>query len=134
MHACRSYTLASATDQCGALTWPRSASELTALPRSSSRLSPSCAASVVRGAVLLATCNRFELYVDATEFHTAVDGARNLIKALADPDLSHIDPALTVYVGDGAVEHLFKGSCGLDSMVVGEQEIACLLYTSPSPR
>jgi len=82
------------------------------------------AQSVVRGAVLLATCNRFELYVDATEFHTAVDGARNLIKALADPDLLHIDPALAVYVGDGAVEHLFKVSCGLDSMVVGEQEIA----------
>ncbi len=82
------------------------------------------AQSVVRGAVLLATCNRFELYMDATEFHTAVDGARILIKALADPDLSHIDPALSVSVGDGAVEHLFKVGCGLDSMVVGEHEIA----------
>ena len=80
--------------------------------------------AVVRGAVLLATCNRFELYMDATEFHSAVDGARNLIRDLADPDLPHIDPALAVYVGDGAVEHLFKVSCGLDSMVVGEHEIA----------
>ena len=31
---------------------------------------------VVRGAVLLATCNRFEIYLDADEFHPAVDAAR----------------------------------------------------------
>lgn len=79
---------------------------------------------VVRGAVLLATCNRFELYLDATEFHSAVDGARHLVQELAGPDLSHVDPALGVTVGDGAVEHLFKVACGLDSMVIGEHEIA----------
>ncbi len=79
---------------------------------------------VVRGAVLLATCNRFELYLDATEFHSAVEGARHLIQELAGSDLSHVDPALGVSVGDGAVEHLFKVACGLDSMVIGEHEIA----------
>ncbi len=79
---------------------------------------------VVRGAVLLATCNRFELYLDATEFHSAVEGARALVRDLAGPDLPHIDPALSVSVGDGAVEHLFRVGCGLESMVVGEQEIA----------
>ena len=79
---------------------------------------------VIRGAVLLATCNRFELYLDATEFHAAVDGARAMVRDLAEPDLPRIDPALSVSVSEGAVEHLFKVACGLDSMVVGEHEIA----------
>lgn len=79
---------------------------------------------VVRGAVLLATCNRFEVYVDAHEFHSAVDGVRALVRELAEPDLPRIDPALSVSVGDGAVEHLLSVACGLDSMVVGEHEIA----------
>ena len=79
---------------------------------------------VVRGAVLLATCNRFEIYLDADEFHPAVDAARSLIFELAEPDLPEVEEALVLNVGDGAVEHLFRVACGLESMVVGEREIA----------
>ena len=32
-------------------------------------------------------------------------------------------PYLTYYEEDGAVEHLFKVSCGLDSMILGETQI-----------
>ena len=78
----------------------------------------------IRGAVLLSTCNRFELYVDAAEFHPAVDSGRELIAGLAAPDLPDVGGALVVHAGEGAVEHLFSVACGLDSVVVGEREIA----------
>jgi len=78
----------------------------------------------IRGAILLATCNRFELYLDATEFHPVVESGRALILSLTEPDLPEVDPALVVHVGDGAVEHLFLVASGLDSVVVGEREIA----------
>jgi glutamyl-tRNA reductase len=74
--------------------------------------------------ILLATCNRFELYVDATEFHSAVEAGRAMIAGLTETDLPEVDPALVVHVGDGAVEHLFLVASGLDSVVVGEREIA----------
>jgi glutamyl-tRNA reductase len=78
----------------------------------------------IRGVILLATCNRFELYVDATEFHPAVESVRALILSLTQPALPEVDPALVVHVGEGAVEHLFLVASGLDSVVVGEREIA----------
>ncbi len=78
----------------------------------------------IRGVILLATCNRFELYLDATEFHSAVDSGRRMIAGLTESDLPEVDPALVVHVGDGAVEHLFRVASGLDSVVVGEREVA----------
>jgi len=78
----------------------------------------------IRGVILLATCNRFELYLDATEFHPAVDGGRALLVSLTGSDMPEVDPALVVHVGDGVVEHLFLVASGLDSVVVGEREIA----------
>ena len=78
----------------------------------------------VRGTVLLATCNRFEVYVQAEEFHPAVDAVRAELSLIAGLEAAEVDTALTVHAGVGAVEHLFKVACGLDSMVVGEHEIA----------
>jgi glutamyl-tRNA reductase len=78
----------------------------------------------IHGVILLATCNRFEVYVDATEFHAAVDSGRAVIASLTESDLPEVAPALVVHVGDGTVEHLFVVASGLDSVVVGEREIA----------
>jgi glutamyl-tRNA reductase len=80
--------------------------------------------TAVRGVVLLATCNRFELYMEATEFHAAVDAGRAMIAGLAQRDMPEVDSALVVHVGEGAVEHLLLVASGLDSVVVGEREIA----------
>ena len=79
------------------------------------------------GCVVLATCNRFELYLDA------VDGrAEVAAKAAADAvahatglppdDVAH---ALRPRTGMFPVaQHLFGVASGLDSMVVGEREVA----------
>lgn len=77
--------------------------------------------SGVSGVVVLATCNRFELYLDVDGFHAAVDHTMAAVgRAVPDPAL--VD-AFVVFAGQGVVEHLFEVASGLDSMVVGEVEI-----------
>lgn len=73
--------------------------------------------SPIRGVVQLATCHRLELYLDATRFHDAVDA----VSALLTPELAD---AMTVRVGTGVVTHLFAVAAGLESVVIGESEIA----------
>jgi glutamyl-tRNA reductase len=80
-------------------------------------------ASGAEGAVVLATCNRFEAYLD-------VEGnpeTAPLVDALSDasgvaPD--ELRTALSVHRGDAVAVHLFAVSSGLESVVVGEEEIA----------
>jgi len=80
-------------------------------------------ASDAQGAVVLATCNRFEAYLE-------VDGnapAEPLVDALSE--VSGVAPvdlraALAVHRGDAVAVHLFAVSSGLESVVVGEEEIA----------
>jgi glutamyl-tRNA reductase len=76
---------------------------------------------VVSGSLVLATCNRFEVYVDATRFHDAVDAVTALVSRCVG---AHIGDQMEVRVGDDAVRHAMAVCAGLDSMVVGEAEIA----------
>ena len=73
--------------------------------------------------VVLATCNRVEVYAAVTRFH---GGAVDLRRYLAE--FHHLDPQdltgqLYDYYDDAAVRHLFAVAAGLDSMVVGETEV-----------
>lgn len=80
--------------------------------------------SPVRGAVVLPTCNRFEVYLetdDATAGRAAVIAELARSTAL-EPHL--IDTALMTYEGNDAVQHLMSVASGLESMVVGEREIS----------
>ena len=79
---------------------------------------------VVAGLVVLSTCNRFEAYVDAEVFHPTVELVTRTITELAGPSAAPLMDALQVHVGQGAVEHCLTVACGLDSMVVGEAEVA----------
>ncbi len=74
----------------------------------------------VNEAVILSTCNRTELFVDATD-----DGEQELANWLkAEQKLgSELDDALFSLNHDAAIRHLFRVACGLDSMVLGEPQI-----------
>jgi glutamyl-tRNA reductase len=78
-------------------------------------------AAGIEEAVLLSTCNRTELYV-AGDLDPAV--LRTLLHRLhpdAPPDLVR---HLIEKRGHAAVEHLFRVTTGLESMVLGESDIA----------
>jgi glutamyl-tRNA reductase len=78
---------------------------------------------VATGAVLLSTCNRVELYLDATDPERAAARAGEL---LAPPLSSVADLPRRVRhrKGDDVARHLFAVTSGLESMVVGEAEIS----------
>ena len=78
----------------------------------------------VEGAVVLSTCNRFEVYLDLARFHEAVEATTASIAELADVDLDFVVDAMRVVFGTSVTQHLFSVASGLESMVVGEDEIA----------
>lgn len=82
------------------------------------------AGSPLSGAVLLFTCNRLEIYVDAVRFHDAVDSVTELVAQSSGMNPDDVEALLNVRVGNAVAEHLFRVAAGLDAMVVGEAEIA----------
>ena len=76
--------------------------------------------------VLLSTCNRTELYVYADYqnksyvFHRMEDV---LLGEMGVDSAGEIGEYLLFYNNDSAVDHLFRVAAGLDSMVIGEDQI-----------
>lgn len=75
-------------------------------------------------AVVLSTCNRVEIYAHVTRFHNGVQEIRDWLAERADVHPQDIDDLLYSYYEDRAAAHLFAVAGGIDSMVVGEQQIA----------
>jgi len=83
----------------------------------------------IRGAVVLATCNRFEAYLDVDDALAADPAASAdlVFAALAGSvgdDAAALRHGAEFLRGDAAVRHLFAVSSGLESVVVGEDEIS----------
>lgn len=84
----------------------------------------------VAGAVVISTCNRFELYLDV-DAPLSGDGIRHATRHVAEL-VAHASGvtgdvaarSFTVRTGPEVTEHLFAVASGLDAMVVGEREIA----------
>lgn len=71
--------------------------------------------------VILSTCNRSEIYIHATD----IDEKINLVKDFYENffDVKGIKTYLFCKKNDSAIEHLFKVASGLDSIVLGEDQI-----------
>lgn len=87
------------------------------------------AASCVQGAVVLATCNRFEAYVEMDEPVTAagaigVEAVLEAVESATGISVDELDGAYEVHSGRRVAEHLFSVASGLESVVSGEGEIA----------
>jgi glutamyl-tRNA reductase len=78
---------------------------------------------VAHGAVLLSTCNRVELYLDAPDPERAAAHAGELLGSVLG-SASDTAVSLRRRTGDDVARHLFSVASGLESMVVGEAEIA----------
>ena len=96
---------------------------------------PSVASTLVRqrtavsGAVVLATCNRFEAYLDIDESApgastAALDAILDVVSTSSAVPADDVRHGIAVLRGDDVVEHLFAVSSGLESVVVGEGEVA----------
>lgn len=73
-------------------------------------------------AVLLATCNRTELYLYPTS-QDAVERVEAFLARTAGPLPGSLGRYLYRLTGDEVVRHLFRVTSGLDSLVLGEAEV-----------
>jgi glutamyl-tRNA reductase len=84
---------------------------------------------LIAGAVVLATCNRFEAYLDIDEHlisarAASADAVIQTIGEAAGVDRVQLRDGSSVLYDHAAAEHLFAVSSGLESVIVGEGEIA----------
>ncbi|RIW37723.1 glutamyl-tRNA reductase [Bacillus salacetis] len=73
--------------------------------------------------VIVSTCNRTEVYAVVDQLHTGRYYIKEFLSQWFKIDKEEFSPYLFIYEQDGAVEHLFNVTCGLNSMVVGETQI-----------
>lgn len=73
--------------------------------------------------VIVSTCNRTEIYAVVDQLHTGRYYVKSFLAEWFGLDKEEISPYLTIFEHDGALEHLYKVACGLDSMILGETQI-----------
>jgi glutamyl-tRNA reductase len=74
-------------------------------------------------AVVVSTCNRVEVYAAVSGFHGGLGDICNVLSEHSGIPASELAGHLYVHYGEAAVQHSFRVSSGLDSMVVGEAQI-----------
>lgn len=77
----------------------------------------------VAEAIVVATCNRTEVYVDAHTFHGGLAQVGESLAEVTGVPLDTLTDHLYVHYEDRAVSHLFSLACGLESMAVGESQV-----------
>ncbi|MEO7146560.1 MAG: glutamyl-tRNA reductase [Terrimesophilobacter sp.] len=73
----------------------------------------------VTGAIVLSTCNRFEVYVDSP-----LSEVLSVVASAAGVQESSLRDRASVFSDDTVAQHLFSVAAGLESVVVGEEEIS----------
>ncbi len=72
---------------------------------------------------VISTCNRVEVYAEVGRFHGGVAGVCDLLSRHSGISVHELTSCLYVHYEDRAVQHLLAVSSGLESMVVGEDQI-----------
>jgi glutamyl-tRNA reductase len=72
---------------------------------------------------VISTCNRVEVYAEVGRFHGGVAGVCDLLSRYSGIPAAELTSSLYVHYEDRAVQHLLAVSSGLESMVVGEDQI-----------
>jgi glutamyl-tRNA reductase len=72
---------------------------------------------------VVATCNRVEVYAEVNRFHSGVAGVCELLSRHSGIPAHELTDSLYVHYEDRAVQHLLAVASGLESIVVGEDQI-----------
>lgn len=97
---------------------------LALTPDEADRLAVDLAAcDAIDEVMVLATCNRVEIYADVAKFHPAVGAASELLATWTGTERSVLAAHSYVHFDSAAIAHTFSVAAGLDSMVVGESQI-----------
>ncbi|PRQ10679.1 glutamyl-tRNA reductase [Corynebacterium sp. 13CS0277] len=81
------------------------------------------AAPSLSEAMIVSTCNRVEVYAVTNSFHTGVGDVVAALHDVSGVDVDTLRQHLYVRYADAAAEHVLRVAAGLDSMVMGEQQI-----------
>jgi glutamyl-tRNA reductase len=73
--------------------------------------------------VIISTCNRTEVYATVDQLHTGRYYIKKFLAEWFQLPIEEFSSYLSIWENDGAIEHLFRVTSGLDSMVVGETQI-----------
>jgi glutamyl-tRNA reductase len=79
--------------------------------------------SLVTEAMVLSTCNRVEVYAVVEAFHGGLSVIGQILAEHSGMSLGDLTKYAYVRYAEAAVEHLFAVASGLDSAVIGEQQV-----------
>jgi glutamyl-tRNA reductase len=79
--------------------------------------------SLVTEAMVLSTCNRVEIYAVVEAFHGGLSVIGQVLADHSGMSLHDLTKYAYVRYAEAAVEHLFAVASGLDSAVIGEQQV-----------
>ncbi|WP_343602639.1 glutamyl-tRNA reductase [Mycobacterium sp.] len=79
--------------------------------------------SLVTEAMILSTCNRVEVYAVVDAFHGGLSVIGQALSEQSGMSLGDLTKYAYVRYSEAAVEHLFAVAGGLDSAIVGEQQV-----------
>lgn len=88
---------------------------------------PDCQFTAIYELMVLATCNRLELYASTAGPEDDADGGFKLLLEYMQAELAltpaQLAPYFRQFAGGQAVDHLFRVAAGLDSIALGETQI-----------
>ncbi|MCK5009164.1 MAG: glutamyl-tRNA reductase [Deltaproteobacteria bacterium] len=77
----------------------------------------------IEGGVILSTCNRSEIYFSTPSRLFSIENFKKFLTDFQSIDLEDISPYLYNFRNVDVAEHLFRVSSGLESQLLGENEI-----------
>lgn len=77
----------------------------------------------VQGCVIISTCNRTEIYAHVLDVESSIDAIIDLLEQKSSVESALIKKYAYILTDKQAVQHLFRVTAGLDSMLLGEKQI-----------
>ena len=82
------------------------------------------ASDFINETILISTCNRMEIFSSCSDITQAKQHILKMLSQRAGIDSSELENRADIYDDSSAIYHIFKVASSLDSMVIGETQIA----------